>query len=103
MIGDDDLDLEFFENDFGVEAVFDGSVTLTGVFNQPSEGVRGLGNMQVEAVKPSITIRTSALADAANPIVPKMSCVIGENTYQVERIANAGNGYTDVWLKTSNG
>lgn len=99
MIGDDDLELGIFENDFGVEAVFDGSITVTGVFNQPSEGVTGMGNMTVEAVKPSITCRTSLISEVRT----KMSCVVNESTYQVERIANAGNGYTDIWLKTSNG
>ena len=102
MIGDDDLDSGIFESDFGVEAVFDGSITLIGVFNQPSQSEVFPGGAEVAAVKPSVTIRT-ALLGSVGPVVAKMSCEVNGTTYQVEKLMNAGNGFTDIWLKTSNG
>lgn len=108
MIGDDDLSI--FENDFGVDAVFTitpalispptPAVTLTvkGVFNEPSQGVNLGAGFEVEAVQPSITCQTLEIA----AVRPKMKCTVGAVVYQVERIANVGVGLSDVWLKTSN-
>lgn len=107
MIGDEDLSI--FENDFGVDAVFTvaaGSsigqpetLTVKGIFNAPTQGVALMPGMKAEAVEPSITCRTSAVA----AVRPKMQCVIEGRHYQVEVKSDIGIGYTDVVLKTSNG
>jgi len=94
MIGDDDLSI--FESDFGETVVFGGSITVKGIFNRPSHGVALAGSLDVTATKPSITCMASDVTDVRN----RMSAVIDGETYTVEQVMPAGNGYTDVWLKT---
>jgi len=95
------LDLQLFENDFGVVGTFATTPTptsITGIFTAASQGVALGGNVEVEAGKPSFTVRSAA---AFGVVSTKTACTINGSDYLVERIEPVGNGYTVLWLKPS--
>jgi hypothetical protein len=99
-ISDDDLDACFSTDDFAVPATFtiDGSteIEVNGYFTNGSDATILYG-VEIEAVEPSFTCRTSEIEDVRN----KMSVSIGGNDYTVVRIQKVGTGTSVVYLKTS--
>ncbi len=102
MIGDGDLELIFESGDFDVEVVFiinpddeDQNLTVRGIFTAASEGVQLMGNVEVEAQKPSVVCLTNEIGSVTN----KMAVTIDSVGYTVGKIEPTGVGTSVVWLK----
>ena len=102
MIGDGDLELIFESGDFDVEVLFiidpedeDQNLTVRGIFTAASEGVQLMGNVEVEAQKPSVVCLTSEIGSVTN----KMAVTINSVDYTVGKIEPTGVGTSVVWLK----
>lgn len=97
---DEDLDAIFSSGDFDEEVIFTISVTNTlkvrGIFTDASGQVTMFGNVQVEALLPSVECITADIADVKD----KMACKIRGVTYTVQRREKIGNGTSVVYLKT---
>jgi hypothetical protein len=124
MISDDDLDDCFLTDDFAQAAVFTvggGPVTVSGYFTNGSDAVEQYG-VQVEAVEPNITCKTSeialvtrgtavALTGATDDLVyggdplvygGDQLVVPGEtDNYTVQRIQKVGTGVSVCYLKAA--
>lgn len=92
-----------FENDFTTDVTFtidpddeSQDLTVRGKFTAASEGVNLMGNVEVEAAKPSVVCRTSLIGAVA----PKMAATINSVGYTVAKIEPTGVGTSVVWLKT---
>lgn len=92
-----------FENDFTTDVVFaidpddsDQDLTVRGKFTAASEGVSLMGNVEVEASKPSVVCRTSQITT----VKTKITATVDSVDYKVEKIEPTGVGTSVVWLKT---
>lgn len=87
--------------DFDVEAVFATSptpTTIEGIFTEASDAVFIGGQLEIEAMEPSFTLRTALMTAG---IVQDVSVTINGNTYKVRRIQKVGTGQTVLYLKTT--
>lgn len=92
-----------FENDFTTDVVFvidpddlEQNITARGKFTAASEGVNLMGNVEVEASKPSVVCMTSQITTVKN----RMTATVDSVNYTVEKIEPTGVGTSVVWLKT---
>lgn len=87
-------------NDFDVPAVFATSPTTTinGIFNDSSDAVFIGGQLEIEAMEPSFTLRTALMVPT---IVQNIGVTIGGVGYKVRRIQKIGQGQTVLYLKTT--
>lgn len=99
MIGDGDLDTIFASGDFDAEASFNTSpaVVARGWFTEGSDAVAMYGG-EVEAVQPSFTCKTDAVASVTRGRTATIDAV----AYTVERIQKLGTGVSVLYLKTQN-
>lgn len=98
MIGDGDLDLIFENGDFDTPAEFTSiGLTVRAIFNEPTDETVMYGQVQVEAMKPSVICESSKLTSA---VVPKIAVTINDRDFTVERIEKTGVGMTVLHLKT---
>jgi hypothetical protein len=101
-ISDDDLDACFSTDDFAVPATFTltasplTTLEVDGHFTNGSDATVLYG-VDIEAVEPSFTCRTSEIESVRN----KMAVEIEGNDYTVARIQKVGTGVSVVYLKTS--
>jgi hypothetical protein len=102
---DEDLEEIFDTANFATSAVFtivdntpptpDVTLTVLGEFREGSDASVIFG-AEIEGVQPSITCITSEVA----AVKQKMSVLINNRTFTVERIQKVGTGVTVLYLKT---
>jgi hypothetical protein len=102
-ISDTDLDAIYTAANGAVEAEFvidpedeDANITVLGFYTYGSDKVLMYG-VEVEAVEPSFTCKTPAIAAVRN----KMTVTIASSSRTVERVQKIGNGTSVVYLKTA--
>lgn len=86
--------------DFDTPAVFATSptpTTIAGIFTDSSDAVFIGGQLEIEAMEPSFTIRTALLTGA---IVQNVGVTISARTFKVRRIQKIGQGQTVLYLMT---
>lgn len=100
MISDDDLDDCFLTDDFAQTAVFTISagvtVSVAGYFTNGSDAVEQYG-VQVEAVEPNFTCRTTAIAT----VTRGKAVTVNATSYTVQRIQKIGTGVSVCYLKAA--
>ena len=97
-ISDDDLDLCFSLDDFGVEGIFEtagGNVAANGYFTDATDAVE-INNVRIEASEPTFVCRTSE----TTAVRRGDTLTVASTEYTVERYQRVGMGATVFYLKS---